>query len=520
MLDFYQLREQPFGMSPDPRFLHLGPSHREALASMAYGIKMNRGLMALVAPPGMGKTTLVFRLLEHLKQSARTAFLFQTQCDSAGLLQYILNDLGINTRGQDFVGMHQQLNSLLVDEARAGRRLVVVIDEAQNLDEDVLETARLLTDFETPSQKLLQIVLAGQPQLALKLKQPRLAQLRQRICAVGRLGPLALPEVGDYINHRLQVAGCAAMPLFTPAAVFQIFAISEGVPRTVNNLCFNAMSLGYALGAKKIDADLVTQAATDLDLEPLVSPILQEQLASRTGTSSSADKKGTRLSSDDFVSATPELQFQRLERTANRPTEAHAQTVALPNCPRDKNPILDATDGVELVLEDLNSALFRQAEILAEVIELPGVGQVEDNTSTLAFSTIEEDVAAAPFLPVTGHSFLGDLSGGIDRARVEPPLLPTLTSRYLGNPPKSYAAKSKRLFRRLAMIAALALMSFAGFYYRLDIAATFTELRGIVTVRSLLQPSISDPTIGRSTQAEKPTEKMPDAVILPEATSP
>src|SRR5580704_865624 len=150
LFDFYGLREQPFGVTPDPRFLYLSASHREALASLSYSVKMNRGLVALVAPPGMGKTTLLFRLLEHLQQSARTAFLFQTQCDSKGLLQYILNDLGINTRGQSFIDMHQQLNSLLVGEARAGRRFVVVIDEAQNLDEEVLETARLLTDFETP----------------------------------------------------------------------------------------------------------------------------------------------------------------------------------------------------------------------------------------------------------------------------------------------------------------------------------------------------------------------------------
>ncbi|MGB9432665.1 MAG: AAA family ATPase, partial [Candidatus Acidiferrum sp.] len=137
-LDFYQLKEQPFGVTPDPHFLYLSGSHREALASLFYGVETGRGLMALVAPPGMGKTTLLFRLLEHLRRSARTAFLFQTQCDSFGLMRYLMGDLGIDTRGQDFVTMHEQLNELLVREANNGKRFVLVIDEAQNLDDSVL----------------------------------------------------------------------------------------------------------------------------------------------------------------------------------------------------------------------------------------------------------------------------------------------------------------------------------------------------------------------------------------------
>jgi general secretion pathway protein A len=277
-LDFYKLKEQPFGVTPDPHFLYLSESHREALASLFYGVETGRGLMALVAPPGMGKTTLLFRLLEHLKRSARTAFLFQTQCDSLGLMRYLMGDLGIDTRGQDFVRMHEQLNELLIREANSGKRFVLVIDEAQNLDDAVLETARLLSDFETPSKKLLQIIFAGQPQLAEKLQRPELAQLRQRISILGRIEPFDTSEVIHYINHRLRVAGHSSDSLFAPEALERIAASSRGIPRGINMLCFSALSLGCALGRMQIDADLIRAAEVDLDLSSLADERWREVL--------------------------------------------------------------------------------------------------------------------------------------------------------------------------------------------------------------------------------------------------
>ena len=164
-LDFYNLREQPFSDTPDPRYAYFSRTHREALASLFYGIETGRGFLALIAEPGMGKTTLLFQLLEHLRSSVRTAFLFQTQCDSRELLRYLLADLGIDAREKDLAWMHEQLKEVLVGEASAGKRLVVFIDEAQNLEDPVLETVRLLSDFETPHAKLMQIVLAGQTEL-------------------------------------------------------------------------------------------------------------------------------------------------------------------------------------------------------------------------------------------------------------------------------------------------------------------------------------------------------------------
>jgi general secretion pathway protein A len=143
-LEYYQLREQPFGVTPDPRFLYFGPSHREALASLMYSIESKRGFSAMVAEPGMGKTTLLFRLLETLRGTARTAFLFQLEGDSRDLLRSVLADLGINSQSQDLASLHDALNTALLEEMRAGRQVVVVLDEAQNLDEKSLESVRLL----------------------------------------------------------------------------------------------------------------------------------------------------------------------------------------------------------------------------------------------------------------------------------------------------------------------------------------------------------------------------------------
>ncbi len=269
-LDYYHLREQPFGVTPDPRFLYLARTHREALASLFYGIQVGRGFMALIASPGMGKTTLLFQLLERLRKSACFAFLFQTQCNSREFLRYLLSDMGLEVGGKDLVSMHQLLNEALVRMSRNGRRFVLVIDEAQNLDDSVLETVRLLSDFETSSSKLIQIVLAGQSQLATKLARPSLVQLRQRIAILSRLEPLSPAETGYYIAHRLQVGGYEGGPLFSREALALVAARSRGVPRNINNLCFNALSLGFALQRKRIDARLVREVVADFELEPLV----------------------------------------------------------------------------------------------------------------------------------------------------------------------------------------------------------------------------------------------------------
>jgi general secretion pathway protein A len=271
-LDFYGLREQPFGVTPDPRFLYLSPTHREALASMFYGIDAERGFLALIAKPGMGKTNLLFHLLQQFRNKARTAFVFQTQCTSREFMRFLLLELGCEVSGEpDLVTMHEQFNRCLLQEAQAGRRFIVVVDEAQNLDPSVLETVRLLSDFETPQAKLLQIVLSGQPELADKLARPSLRQLRQRVSLLSTLAPLPPEEVARYMNHRMRAAGRAEGLPFTGAAVKMIADMSEGIPRNINNICFNALSLGCSLRHRMVDIDVLRQVAADFDLSLLRS---------------------------------------------------------------------------------------------------------------------------------------------------------------------------------------------------------------------------------------------------------
>lgn len=269
LLNFYGLSEQPFQVTPDPAYLYLSETHREALTSLRQGVQDLRGFMALIAEPGMGKTTLLNKLMKDLGESARTAFLFQTQCNSRELLRYLLGELGIKHAGMDAVTMHRSLNEILFQEMLHGRRFLLIVDEAQNLQESVLETIRLLSDFETDDRKLIQIVLAGQPQLVDTLMQPSLAQLRQRIAILCNLESLSAGETSCYVEHRLRAAGQTGEAIFTRDALELIAEQSEGTPRSINNLCFNALVSGYAQQVSTIDSTIVRKVAKKLDLSSL-----------------------------------------------------------------------------------------------------------------------------------------------------------------------------------------------------------------------------------------------------------
>ena len=263
-LDFYNLREDPFGVTPDPAYLYPSRTHCEALDSLAEGILDGRGFLALIAEPGMGKTTLLNQVLEGLRDKARAAFLFQTQCNSREFFEYLLSELGIDSTGMGLVAMHNKLNEMLFNEMLAGKRFVLIVDEAQNLDDSVLETIRLLSNFETSNTKLLQIVLSGQPQLGEKLQQKELAQLLQRITVVKRLEALSPEETAGYIRHRLKVAGYSGEPLFEPEAAALVAERSQGVPRIINKICYQSLSEGFAEGRRTISPNIVVKASRKL----------------------------------------------------------------------------------------------------------------------------------------------------------------------------------------------------------------------------------------------------------------
>jgi type II secretory pathway predicted ATPase ExeA len=270
---FYGFCELPFGVTPDSRSLFLSRTHREALASLTQGIEARRGFLTLVAEPGMGKTTLLYQLMERLRGTARVVFLFQTQCSSIELIRYLMAELGLESKGKDLVEMHTELYRVLFERQSSGSQFVLFVDEAQNLSHEALETIRLLSNCETPHTKLIQIVLAGQPQLADKLNDPALSQLYQRIAVMTGLRAFGRDETVSYIRNRLQAVGYRGGPLFKPSALDLIAEKSGGVPRRINTLCFNSVSLAYALRRSQIDDEIVNQALLDMHMpSPAITP--------------------------------------------------------------------------------------------------------------------------------------------------------------------------------------------------------------------------------------------------------
>ena len=269
LLQYFGLKDEPFGVSPDPRRLFLSQTHREALEALQSGFSSNRGFTAMIAPPGMGKTTLLFRFLEEIRETARVVFLFDmdSTCEPREFVAYILRDLGI-VPAQSSAEMHDQLSDVLVEDNLAGRKFVIVIDEAQNLSDAVLERVRLLTNFESSKGKLIQVVLSGQPQLSDKLLQSSLLQLRQRISTVCHIKSLSIEETIGYINYRVKMAGYLGAPLFTEGAMRLIAQASQGTPRIINNLCFNALTQCCKLKSKEVDITMVAKVISALQLVP------------------------------------------------------------------------------------------------------------------------------------------------------------------------------------------------------------------------------------------------------------
>ena len=262
--DFYQLRERPFNVTADPKFLYLNARYREALASLHYGITQRKGFVTLIGEAGTGKTTLLKKLLDDLDRTTRTVFVFNTNVTFDEILEYIFGEFDLPVHNGKRLYMLQRLNAFLLEELGKGRNVALLIDEAQDLEYSVLEDLRLLSNLETAKEKILQIVLSGQPELAQKLGNPSLRQLRQRIAVSCRLMPLGREELSEYIQARLTAAGAADPKLFTRDAEERVFEISGGIPRLVNIVCDNALVIGYALGKKRIGGDVVGEAAADL----------------------------------------------------------------------------------------------------------------------------------------------------------------------------------------------------------------------------------------------------------------
>ena len=260
----YGLREKPFSLTPDPRFLFLSASHREALAHVLYGIDQGEGFIAVTGEVGTGKTTLCRTLIERLSAETELAYLFNPALDPDELLRAVALEFGIEAIGLERTALHDRLNRFLVDASARGRRVLLIVDEAQDLSTETLEQMRLLSNLETARSKLIQIVLFGQPELDEKLDSSELRQLRQRISVRWRLRSLSDAEAKEYVRHRIRVAAGDELDLFTPGALREIRRRSRGIPRLVNLLADRSLLAGYADGATRVSGSHVGQAAREI----------------------------------------------------------------------------------------------------------------------------------------------------------------------------------------------------------------------------------------------------------------
>lgn len=262
---FYGLREKPFSIAPDPAYLYQSAIHQEALANLRYGIREGKGFVVLTGEVGTGKTLILHALLESLGPEVRSAYIFYPKISFEHLLRLILNEFEQPIESTAAGDLLIQLNDYLIERFRNSESTVLIIDEAQDLDADLLENIRLLSNLETSKSKLLTIILVGQPELHHKLSQPDLRQLRQRVVVRFHMMPLDKSEVKGYIQHRLRMAGAVNLNLFNDRAVSRIAAYSEGVPRLINILCDNALLLGYAEEEQVIGGAIIDEVIGDLE---------------------------------------------------------------------------------------------------------------------------------------------------------------------------------------------------------------------------------------------------------------
>ncbi len=281
---FFGFDVHPFRVNPDPRFLYLSESHREALATLIYATRERKGFIVLTGEVGTGKTTVVNALLNRLESHVQTAYLFNTALSLEDFFIYLFEELGLPRIGsfRKSVVLHA-LNQFLIDRLRRGLQTLLLIDEAQNLSVELLEEIRMLSNLETPQSKLLQIVLVGQPELMAKLSRPELRQLRQRVELCYQLKPLSEKETSEYVRERLCIAGHETGEVFTRSSPRAVYQHTQGIPRMINVLCDNALLSGFAKQSIRIPPAMVREAAGELGFGPSGAFLSPNGAAQRDG---------------------------------------------------------------------------------------------------------------------------------------------------------------------------------------------------------------------------------------------
>lgn len=264
--EHFGLVRSPFEMTPDPAFLVLGDTHREGLATLVYAVRSRKGFVLLTGEVGTGKTTLLHALLAQLDRDAASAFLFNPRLGPLDFFRMMFEEFGIEEKCETKAEYLLALNRFLIDRLERDLPTLLIVDEAQNLSPEMLEEIRLLSNLETPSSKLLQIMLVGQPELADLLARSELRQLRQRIVLRHRLRPFTEQETSHYVDERLRLAGYTGKALFKNSALRELYRVTGGVPRLINVVCDGALLLGYGRELATLDADAIREVARDLEL--------------------------------------------------------------------------------------------------------------------------------------------------------------------------------------------------------------------------------------------------------------
>jgi len=262
---FYNLKERPFNVTSDPAFFFLSNKHKEALAHLHYGVSQRKGIIVLTGEIGTGKTTICRFFISQLEKNVKTALILNPYFSESQLLEAIIQDFGIHSKAKTKLGLIRELNSFLLNESELGNNVVLIIDEAQNLKPGLLEQIRLLSNLETEKEKLLQVVLVGQPELNARLNLHELRQLRQRIMVRYHISPLERDEIKFYIEHRLKMAGLTGQIEFTDEALMGISDFSSGTPRLINMICDRALLAGFASETFKIDSGIINKCLEEFN---------------------------------------------------------------------------------------------------------------------------------------------------------------------------------------------------------------------------------------------------------------